>query len=130
MINEEPSKSLSDPQERIDQVDQDCFIVSYHWTNEQNQHTFLYLNFTKKTLADGQIFLVQSNVDSSEVKGQGQQLWLFMVDKIDQIAKKGINNQPPLPIVLEIHPNQYSRHLVESQANFHKKGDTYYGLFQ
>ena len=52
-----------------------------------------------------------------------------MIDKVKQIAKSGINDQQVLPIILEIHPNQYSRRLVESDPSFNQRGDNYYGLF-
>jgi len=58
------------------------------------------------------MYLVQSNIDSSEVKGQGDKLWYFMTKKITQISQSGILDKEILPILHEVHPNEYSLGLV------------------
>jgi hypothetical protein len=83
----------------------------------------------KKSLADGDVYLVQCNIDSSEVKGQGKKLWNFINDTLKRISRSGIADKKALPIMHEYHPNAYSLPLVQDDERYVTKNGVYYAFF-
>lgn len=104
---------------------------TYLWNGEkQDQYIFLYLSFhpqdSEKT---GKFILCTSNIDSADVRGQGKYIWEFMVKELRRLAEKGLNGQPPIPILHQVSPNEFSLHLVENDPLYQKRGADYFRIF-
>jgi hypothetical protein len=99
--------------------------VTYHWATEDGRHTFAYLTFRRAP--DHAAEMASSNIDSEDVRGQGNALWNFVGNAI-----QGRSNDQAIPIIHEVKPNDYSRRLPESDPRYVTvdNGQTYLGLYR
>lgn len=99
--------------------------ITYHWATEDNRHTFLYASFRRDP--SHAVELASTNVDSEDVRGQGDAIWSFLGRTLqDRSNKTGVR------IIHEVHPNGYSRRLPEADPRYLTldQGQTFLGLYE
>lgn len=98
--------------------------ITYHWGTEDNRHTYVHL--TLRRHPNQPVELATTNVDSEDVKGQGNALWTFVGDTLQARSdERGVG------IIHEVHPNDYSRRLPEADPRYITldEGQTFLGLY-
>lgn len=113
-----------------DEVVDNSIIRNYLWNTPDGKQIFMHLTITlQQSDKNGSYLSVRTNIDSSEVKGQGKFLWQFLKDELRSLARSGIRDIPPSPILHIVSPNKFSLKLVEEDPEYVKKGDAYYCLY-
>lgn len=102
--------------------------ATYHWEAPAG-HTFLYLNFT--SFPSEGLAVARSNVDSDDIRGQGDALWAFLDSRLQEFSDQGLLGNDPCPIVHEVVPNDYSRRLPAADPRYIESDDRtkYYGFY-
>jgi hypothetical protein len=104
---------------------------TYRWETPDKRNIFLHLVFSLETTEkQGSFFVCHSNIDSSEVKGQGKFLWEFMTSELEKTAKKGFKDVGSVPVMHIVSPNDYSRKYVENNPSYFQKGEDYYSVYK
>lgn len=126
----EPSYVTNTPKIR-DVVTGDSMIRTYMWETPNNdKKIFLYLTLNlSQSNQNEYYFKAGANLDSSDIKGQGNYLWGFLKSQLNLIAQNGINDVPPIPVLHEVHPNKFSLKIVEKDPDYVKKDNLFYHLY-
>jgi len=103
--------------------------ATYHWETKDQRHTFLHLIISKRP--DKRFGIARTNIDSEEVKGQGDALWTFLRKKIQEYSNRGLTGNDPFPIIHEVRANKHSVRLPSSDSRYIQSDDrmTFYGLY-
>lgn len=110
-------------------VGTNTIMLTYHWRTEENKSIFLYITFNLKDGDTGPYLFVRSNFDSSEVRGQGKHLLNFYEKTLQETTSSGLKDMPPMPILAEISPNEYSLSLFKDNPHYQLRNDKYYRLY-
>jgi hypothetical protein len=101
----------------------DQLNISYHWETDDDRHTYLYIHLHK--LPEEQFVVARVNIDSEEIKGQGDALWTFIGEQLQAVSDRG-----NLTVYDEIDTNPYSRRFPENDPKYVKVDeDKYVGTY-
>lgn len=103
--------------------------TTYHWEAEDDRSIFVHLKLAK---VDGSDFYVaRTNIDSAEVRGQGEALWSFIGATLQEYSDAGVGKSGPTPIIHAVHANEYSQRLPETDPRYTPTVDdyTYQGIY-
>lgn len=104
-------------------------FATYHWETEDGAHTFLYLTLSMDP--DRGFAIARTNIDSEEVKGQGDALWGYIGATLQDFSNRGFLGLSPCPIIHEVTPNEHSQRLPISDPGYTPTPDgmKFRGLF-
>lgn len=92
-------------------IGDDQLSISYHWEASDDRHT--YLNLLLRKSPDDPYGVVHTNIDSEDIKGQGDALWTFIGDQVQKLS-----NQGNFVIRDEVDVNDYSRRLPATDPRY------------
>jgi hypothetical protein len=92
------------------------FLITYHWESEEGEHTFLHL--TVRHHPGSPFAIARSNIDSEEIRGQGDALWTFLGNSLQEMSTTQDMN-----IVHEVHANEHSLRLPAEDPRYHPSPD-------
>lgn len=115
--------NLSSPTIR-EYEDGNDFVKTFLWKTELGNIILTISVFLKESEEFGQFFMVRSNLDSGDVRGQGKFIWNFLTNQLDLLAR-----EKKKKVLHEVNPNEYSLHLVDNDPKYKKRGKFYYALY-
>jgi hypothetical protein len=107
----------------VQSIGPDQLSVNYHWETPDDKHTYLHLLLRKSP--DDPFGVAHANIDSSDVKGQGDALWDFLGDQLQDVSDRG-----HFPVYHDVNANDYSRRLPEADPRYVRIDENRYrGVF-
>jgi hypothetical protein len=113
-----------------DVVTENGLTRTYLWKVDEDRNIFLYLNMILKDHQGRSVLFVSSNVDSSDVRGQGGYLWRFMKDELQKYANGELGDIGEIDVISELSPNEYSSKFPEADPDYREKDGSFYAVYR
>lgn len=100
-------------------IGDDQLGISYHWETPDDKHTYLHL--TPRKSPDEPFAIAHANMDSEDIRGQGDALWSFLSTQLQDVSNRG-----NFTVYHDVDTNNYSRRLPEADPRYEEVGENKY----